>query len=330
MRGSWVLAMAVGLALAAGGVAWVARSSWADFAAGFMAFQRGDYTASRAKWLPLAEQGDAMAQYNLGVMYNSGQGVPQDHAEAARWFRLAADQGMAGAQFNLGVMYGSGQGVPQDDATSAHWYLLAADQGIAEAQFNLALNYANGQGASQDFAEAARWYRLAANQGGARAQNNLGVMYEIGQGVAQDYAEAAQLYRLSASQGHARAQNNLARLYRQGRGTARYRHRPHVGQHRSRQRRRSRPRVPRLYRRHPLPRRPFRGAAAGAGMPRLQLHPVRLTPLPTPFPRPTPSPNLPACSRYPPLSPTGLPPAAGSFTRTSGRCWRPPMRLPRC
>ena len=61
-----------------------------------------------------AESGDAKAQHNLGVMYENGQGVPQDYAEALKWFRLAADQGDAKAQHNLGVMYYYGEGVPQD------------------------------------------------------------------------------------------------------------------------------------------------------------------------------------------------------------------------
>ena len=51
-----------------------------------------------------AEQGDADAQANLGLMYYNGEGVPQDYAEAVRWFRLAAEQGDADAQYNLGVM----------------------------------------------------------------------------------------------------------------------------------------------------------------------------------------------------------------------------------
>ena len=61
-----------------------------------------------------AEQGDADAQYNLGVMYDQGRGVAQDDAEAMRWWRLAAEQGLADAQYNLGVSYVTGEGVPQD------------------------------------------------------------------------------------------------------------------------------------------------------------------------------------------------------------------------
>ena len=74
----------------------------------------------------LAEQGDADAQFNLGVMYANGEGVLKDEAEAVRWFRLAADQGNAFAQYDLGVMYANGEGVPQDDAEAVRWFRLAA------------------------------------------------------------------------------------------------------------------------------------------------------------------------------------------------------------
>ena len=88
--------------------------------------------------LALADQGSAAAQYSLGLMYDEGLGVfPQDYAEAARWFRLAADQGFADAQFSLGYKYNLGQGVPQDDAEAVRWYRLAADQGLDVAQYNL-------------------------------------------------------------------------------------------------------------------------------------------------------------------------------------------------
>jgi len=89
------------------------------------------------EWRPLAEQGDASAQTNLGVMYHQGHGVPQDYAEAMKWFRLAAEQGHPSAQTNLGVMYHQGQGVPQDYAEAMKWYRLAADQGHTNAQTNL-------------------------------------------------------------------------------------------------------------------------------------------------------------------------------------------------
>ena len=83
-----------------------------------------------------AEQGVARAQYNLGLMYANGRGVPEDDAEAVRWWRLAAEQGYAAAQNNLGDMYENGQGVPEDHVPAYMWYNLAAAQGSEIAQSN--------------------------------------------------------------------------------------------------------------------------------------------------------------------------------------------------
>ena len=70
--------------------------------------------AEAIKWYrKAAEQDDAVAQFNLGIMYTKGEGVSPNHAEAALWYRLAADHGLAGAQFNLGMMSAEGQGVPR-------------------------------------------------------------------------------------------------------------------------------------------------------------------------------------------------------------------------
>ena len=75
------------------------------------AYLRGDYATALQIYRPLVAQGDALAQFDLGVMYRDGQGVTQDYAEAVKWERLAAAQGLAGAQNNLGKAYHEGQGV---------------------------------------------------------------------------------------------------------------------------------------------------------------------------------------------------------------------------
>ena len=114
-----------------------------------------------------AEQGDADAQNNLGVMYGEGSRVPQDHAEAVRWFRIAAEQGHARAQLNLGAMYSEGRGVPQDAAEAERWFRLAVEQGDPDVQGFLGAIYFDGEGVPQDHAEAVRWFRMAAEQGHA-------------------------------------------------------------------------------------------------------------------------------------------------------------------
>ncbi len=110
----------------------------------------------------LAVQGKAFAQYNLGIMYQNGKGVPQDYAEAIKWYHKVAEQGFAPAQHNLGFMYQNGQGVPQDYAEAVKWYRRAADQGHAPAQVNLGGMYADGQGVPQDYVQAHMWFNLAA------------------------------------------------------------------------------------------------------------------------------------------------------------------------
>ena len=167
---------------------------------GFAAYRTGkgvspQDSAKAFRWYRLAtEQGDASAQYFLGVAYGTGKGVPQDFAESRRWFRLAAEQGLASAQYALGFIYTDGVGVPQDDAEAARWWRLAAAQGHVGAQNNLdnLINmHRTGLGVPQ--------YRLAAEQGVARAQYDLGRMYLTGEGVPRDYVEAHMWLNLAAT-----------------------------------------------------------------------------------------------------------------------------------
>ena len=194
----------------------------ADFDAGKSAYDRGDYATAFREWKPLAEKGNAaLAQFYLGLMYAQGQGVPQDYAEAARWYRRAAEQGYDAAQFRLGMLYFEGEGFPQDYKEAMRWIRLAADQGLSDAQDSLGLMYRWGKGVKQDYAEAARWYRLAAEQGYAPAQAKLGVMYQQGEGVPQDSKEAVRWFRLAAEQewkGLPVIQHLLGEIYRGGKG----------------------------------------------------------------------------------------------------------------
>ncbi len=116
-------------ALCAGFTLGLTAPAWAGFDEGMAAYDRGDYATALREWYPLAEQGDAEAQFNLGLMYRKGLGVPRHYAEAVKWYRKAAEQGNASAQNNLGVMYAKGQGVPQDNTEAYFWFSLAAVSG---------------------------------------------------------------------------------------------------------------------------------------------------------------------------------------------------------
>lgn len=193
-------------------------AAFAGYDEGVAAVQKGDSATALHEWKPLAEQGDARAQFQLGWMYENGTGVTQDYAETIRLYRLSTDQGNPYAQHNLGVMYRDGKGIPQDYKEAAALLRLAAGQGYFRAQHSLGWMYENGKGVPQDYPEAVKLYRLAAAQGFALAQHSLGWMYAGGKGVPQDYLEAVKLYRLSAAQGYAIAQNNLGWMYANGQG----------------------------------------------------------------------------------------------------------------
>jgi hypothetical protein len=77
-----------------------------------------------------ADQGNALAQSNLGLLYASGHGAPQDYTQAAMWYRKAADQGLVEAQYNLGMMYYNGRSVPEDYALAYMWLNLAASRAV--------------------------------------------------------------------------------------------------------------------------------------------------------------------------------------------------------
>jgi uncharacterized protein len=129
------------------------------------AYERGDFATAERLFRPLAEHGNAIAQYTLGVMYYKGEGVHQSYPDAVFWYRHAAWQGDASAQLELGVMCYKGQGTLQNYAEALTWFRKAADQGSAQAQINLGAIYANGQGVPQDSIHAHMWLSLAAAQG---------------------------------------------------------------------------------------------------------------------------------------------------------------------
>jgi TPR repeat protein len=132
------------------------------------AYRRGDYATALRLYRPLADQGLAVGQFNLGLMYDNGQGVPRNYAEAMKWYRLAADQERADAQYQLGHLY-----YQQADYTEAvKWFQLAADQGRPDAQSNLGAMYAEGEGVPQDLVQALKWFILSATQNHKDAMEN--------------------------------------------------------------------------------------------------------------------------------------------------------------
>jgi TPR repeat protein len=105
-----------------------------------------------------------MAQFNLGISYEIGEGVEQSYSKAIKWFLISAEQKFTDAQYNLGIMYAR-KSKFQDYIESKKWFTLAAEQEHPTAQFNLGAMNTNGQGCSVDYAEGAKWCKRAVDNG---------------------------------------------------------------------------------------------------------------------------------------------------------------------
>ena len=175
-----------------------ARATLAD---GLDALKRRDYAAALKELRPLADRGDAEAQYRMGLMYEHGAGVPADKAQMLSWLRKAAAQGHPAAQCELGILYSLGDGMPRDDAQAVQWFRKSAEQGNATAQYNLGLLIAQGAAGAVDKPQAVAWFRKAADQGLPIAQFKLGVAYENGEGVAKDDVLAYASYGIAVRNG---------------------------------------------------------------------------------------------------------------------------------
>jgi len=124
----------------------------------------------------LADQDLAAATYTIGLKYDFGRGVPENDAEAVKWYRKAAEQGYAAAQFNLGFMYEAGEGVPENDAEAVKWFRKAAAQGLADAQSKLGFMYGTGKGVPENSIRAYVWFSMAKTQGDTDSATNIDIL----------------------------------------------------------------------------------------------------------------------------------------------------------
>ena len=155
------------------------------------AYSNGDYATTLRLLRPLADQGNGEAQYDIGILYENGQGAPQNSATAAQWYRKAADQGYAAAQLKVSKMYEDGVGVGQDSATALLWLRRSAEQGNALAQAILGMRYLGGKDdlVPQDDLLAYMWLLLAKEQGLDGADDALELAYEVMSGAQIKEAE---------------------------------------------------------------------------------------------------------------------------------------------
>ena len=135
------------------------------FEAGLVAYRKGDFGAARNIWEPVADAGNAQAQYFLGFMLQNGLGQPWSNARAANWYRRAAHQGLPEAQLALGDLYLRGMGVELDPRVGAAWYASAAVAGDPTGQYEYAKLLLHGVGVEQDMSTALAWFEAAATGG---------------------------------------------------------------------------------------------------------------------------------------------------------------------
>ncbi len=184
---------------------------------GLQAFRAGQAEKAYEIWNPLAEAGDALAQFGLALIYERGsETIPQDLDAAVKWYELAAVQGVAAAQNNLGHMYSQGLGVQQDKARAVELWREAAKAGHSTAYYNLGLAYFRGDGTEKNEIEATQWFAQAADAGLKDGQFAIGEMYRLGIGTERNESRALGWYQLAADQGHVMGRRLAAMLEDKG------------------------------------------------------------------------------------------------------------------
>ncbi len=158
MRKSLVLALAAVILT-------IGRASADPLQDGAHYYQHADYAHALTSWRPLANQGNPIAQNDLGILYLDGKGVPQNISEAVRYLSLSAAAGSSLGQNNLGGLYRDGKGVARDYVRAAQWFSASAAQGNSAGMYNLGLMYELGQGMKAEPFHAYMWYALAAEPG---------------------------------------------------------------------------------------------------------------------------------------------------------------------
>ena len=214
----------------------------AQLQAGIAAYERGEFLVALRAWLEASEQGNAVANYRVGQLYDRGEGVEGSFPDAVAWYKRAAAGGHVGSMYRLGVIYRYGAGgraaaaadsggsaieqmmfpngthVGRDSKTAFQWLASAAEAGQGEAQVLLGDMLSTGEGCARDLYSAARWYTAAARQNLAAAQFALGEVCFHGRGIPEKLDMAVHWYRLAAEQHHVRATVALGLLHLCGKG----------------------------------------------------------------------------------------------------------------
>ena len=171
-----------------------------------------DYAAAHAIYLTLANQNDAKACYNLGLMYQQGDGVSRNMEEAVNWFSKSADLGYKEAQYALASLVFQRQTQSISYQQAVTYYEQAAKQGHVKSQLNLGMLYFRGDVIAQDLPAAVKWISLAASNHNSEAQGYLAQLYQQGAGVEQDTVKAAMWLILATQNEHNHLMNRHSKM----------------------------------------------------------------------------------------------------------------------
>lgn len=197
------------------------RAYAGPFEDGIAAYRRKDFVKAAALLRPLAERGDALAQYYVGSLYEDGLGVKRDASEALQWYLKADAKGCFGAAGQIGYLYSNLSlnkiDIPRSTHEAKRWYLKSAQGGDPEGQYKIGDMYFFGESVAKDLAEARRWLLKSAAWEHPLAQERLGQIYDEGLGVEKDEEEAFKWYRAAAEQGFGLGAFKIGRFYFEGR-----------------------------------------------------------------------------------------------------------------
>ena len=176
-----------------------------DLKMGLELYDKGEYDASYKMLYPLAKQGDALAQFKVGLLYDMTTIGLMDKNKAVYWYRKAANQGLSDAQYDMGVMYSKGEGTDKNFTKALGWYEKAAKQNHAYAIYNLGVIYDKGYGVKPDSKKSNQYYKTACDNNISKACYNLAT--KSASKEAEDY------YLRAAKLGHAKSQFQIAQIY---------------------------------------------------------------------------------------------------------------------
>ncbi len=182
------------------------------------AINAGDYEKALKELRPDVQRGDPAAQFELGRLFDFGNGVAQNANEAVRLYKLAAAQGNVSAKINLADVYTKGRGVTQSDAEATRWFQLAAKEGSEIGAMMTGFAYQEGKGVAVDLAHARKWFEIAATKGSAISAASLGSLLEDGEGGPKNLAGAVRWYRFAVAKDNRMGATLLGVLYSDGNG----------------------------------------------------------------------------------------------------------------